>query len=242
MAPPRPPRGPTALPPYEPPAHPLTPAAQRTLQALPQTHPLTRLKRHLDGASTNLTELAGEVNDRYWQRADYVRRRKARRAGQGQGDEGAEEERELELERMRGEVEGLTAKMEESVRGVLDAKARVEGTESALVEVAANVVAGNGSAAAGGVGGTQSTLGASQFRQGRKGRGGRRSRVVDEGEEEEGSEFEEEPSTQGENGQENVGPTQLLRKKMEEHTVRYDGLPLRTRYVPPPLLRFIVWS
>jgi len=232
MAPPRPPRGPTALPPYEPPAHPLTPAAQRTLQALPQTHPLTRLKRHLDVASTSLTELAGEVNDRYWQRADYVRRRKARRAGQGQGDEGAEAERELELERMRGEVEGMTAKMEESVRGVLDTKARVEGTESALVEVAANVVAGNGTAAAG-VGGTQSTLGASQFRQGGKGRRGGRGRAVDDEEEEEGSEFEEEPSTQGENGQENVGPSQLLRKKMEEHTVRYDGLPLRTRYVSP---------
>jgi len=223
MAPPRPSRGPTALPPYEPPTHPLTPSAQRTLQALPQTHSLTRLKRHLDVASASLTEMAGEVNDRYWQRADYVRRRKARRAGQGHEDEGGAEEEEKE--KMREEVEALTGKMEESVRRVIDARARVEGTESALVEAAANVVAGNGSAVAG----TQSTLGASQFRQRmRKGRG----RVRDE--EGEGSEFEEEEeeaTQEGGNGQENVGPTQLLRKKMDEHKVRYDGLPLRTRYV-----------
>lgn len=230
MPPPhRPSHRPTPLPPYEPPTHPLTPTAQRALQALPQTHPLTRLKRHLDIATTSLTDLAGEVNDRYWQRAEYMRRRRVRRAGQGH--EGAEEERETETERMRGEVEGMTVRMEVSVRGVIDARVHVEGTERALGEVVGNVVAGNGTVA-----GTQSTLGASQFRGWRGGRRRRRmrGRAGDEGEEEEeGSEFEEEEgaATQDQDGQENVGPVELLRKKMEEHKVRYEGLPLRARYV-----------
>ncbi|KAI9878598.1 MAG: hypothetical protein M1830_000458 [Pleopsidium flavum] len=216
MAPPRPSRGPTTLPPYEPPLNPLTPASQRALQVLPQTHKLDRLKRHLDVANNSLTEMAGEVNDRYWQRADYHRRRKVRRAQQGVEDGVEEEERDRELEQMRERVGGMTDKMEEGVRRIIDAKAAVDGVENALVEVAGNVARGNGAVAA-----TQSTLGASQFRQGRRRRGGGQD-------DDEGSDFEDEPSQ--EDGQENVGPTQALQKKLEDQNLRYDRLPLRNRY------------
>lgn len=223
MAPPRPSRGPTPLPPYEPPSHPLTPAAQRALQALPRTHKLDRLKRHLDVSNNSLTEMAGEVNDRYWQRADYHRRRKARRAQQGIDDGVEEEGRDRTLEQMRETVDGMTEKMEEGVRRMIDAKAAVDGVENALVEVAGNVARGNGAVAA-----TQSTLGASQFRQGRRRRGGGHN-------DDEGSEFEDEPSQ--EDGQENVGPTQVLQKKLEDHRMRYNTLPLRNRCVVYPSRR-----
>ena len=169
--------------------------------------------------------MAGEVNDRYWKRADYDRRRKARRAQQGldDDDDAREEERARELEVMRQKVEDMTRKMEESVRGIIDAKAAVEGVGIVLGEVATNVVQGNGAVSA-----TQSTLGASQFRQGRRRRGGGGAQVNDD---DEGSEFEDEPSQ--ENGQENVGPTRLLQRKLEDHKMRYDRLPLRSRYVLP---------
>ncbi len=219
MAPTRTPRVSSALPPYEPLSNPLTPAAQRALEALQQTHKFDRLKRHLDVANNSLTEMAGEVNDRYFQKADYVRRRKARRLQQGIEDDADEEDKARELERMEQQVHDLTAKMEEGVRRVIDAKAAVEGVEKALVEVSTNIAQGNGAVAA-----TQSTLGASQFRQGRRRRPRGGAQVDDEG-----SEFEDEPSQ--ENEQETAGPAHVLKKKMEDQKTRYDSLPLRHRSV-----------
>lgn len=150
------------LPTYEPPSHPLTPAAQETLR---RTHDLNRLNRHLDIANTTLTDVAGEVNDRYWHRADNERKRKARCEQQQLEDDQEEAERQRDLERMEEEVDAMTARLEESVRKVIDTKAAVEGVGTALVEVATNLAQGNGAVAA-----TQSTLGASQFRLGRSGR------------------------------------------------------------------------
>lgn len=111
---------------------------------------------------------------------------------------------------MQRAVEAMTGQMEEGVRVVIDAQARVEAVEAALGEVHGNVVAGAGVVAP-----TQSTLGASQFRQQRR-HGVVGSDSEDEGEEEEG-------------GKENIGPAGLLKRKLAEHEGRYGDLSLRHR-------------
>ena len=118
-------------------------------------------------------------------------------------------------------MKGLTDAMEEGIRKVIDARAAVEATETALKEIRGNVAAGGGTAAL-----TQSTLGASQFRKGRKRR--RREDVDDDDEEED--EEEDEQDEEGDSQVGGSGPTVLLKRKLKQHEENYENLPLRTRY------------
>ena len=207
-------RGPTQLPIYQPPIHPLNEKGRRALEYIPRSHNLDGLKERLQTASTALQNNAADINERYQSKADFHHKRRARKAQQGVEDE--DEEAERVVEEMREKVQDLTAKMEEGVRRIIDAQATVEAMETALAEVHSNVVAGGGAVAP-----TQSTLGASQFRPRRRRRGGE----IDE----EDSEFEDEGSQRGD--QENAGPSGLLKRKLEEHATKYENLSLRTRYV-----------
>ncbi|MCJ1477795.1 hypothetical protein MMC13_006468 [Lambiella insularis] len=203
------PRTPSAPPTYQPPAQPLNNQAQRTLQNVSRTNDLARLKFHLDAASTTLSNTAAEINDRYHQRCEKQRRRRAKREQHGLEETEEDQQRDEKCEEMRSQVEGMTGVMEEGVRAVIDAQAHVEAVEAALGEVHGNVVAGGGMVAP-----TQSTLGASQFRQRRRG-------------------VESDSEEEGEEGQENVGPVGLLKKKLDEHDAQYGSLSLRNRQVCP---------
>lgn len=155
----KPNRGPTALPPYQPPANKLNNAGQRALHSLPSNHRLDGLQKRLKHANTVLSNTAGELNDRYQQKAAAHQRRQARRRAQGAEDDEADED----VEKMQLGVEGMTDRMEQSVRMIIDARAAVEGVDTALRELDTNISAGGGAVAP-----TQSTLGASQFRHKRR--------------------------------------------------------------------------
>ena len=96
--------------------------------------------------------------------AAEVKRRSQKRAVKGEEgggeEEAGEEERVREMERT---VDGLTVEIEGVVRRLIDTRARVDAREKVLGEVVAGVGDGLGG---GGGRGTQSTLGASQFRKG----------------------------------------------------------------------------
>ncbi|MCJ1282321.1 hypothetical protein MMC26_001644 [Xylographa opegraphella] len=206
----RPPQA-DALPPvYQPPAHPLNGSAQRALQNLPRAHDLKRLESHLQAVNDTLSNAAADINDRSYQRQVRLQKAKAKRQQHGLEDTEEDQERAKACERMEAEVRDLTTKMDGKVREMIDAEAHVQAVKEVLGEVQGNVVAGGGAIAP-----TQSTLGASQFRP--------RRRDV-------GSDSEEEGDADSGAGQENVGPSELLKRKLEEHDARYGGLTLRTKY------------
>jgi len=195
-------RGPTSLPPYQPPTAPLNPTALLALQSLPQSHPLTSLSKRQTAAYTHLCDLAGEINDRYQTRAVNAAKRRERRAAQGLSDD---DEAEEKITQMKNVTETMTTKMEAAVRRVVDERARVEAMETALQELDTNLRDGSGRLAP-----TQSTLGASQFRS-------RRGADADSG-------AEDDSSTQQE------GPTSFLKRKLETAENDHDGLPARAKY------------
>ncbi|MCJ1245393.1 hypothetical protein MMC30_002597 [Trapelia coarctata] len=204
------------MPTYEPPIHPLNEAAQRALQNLRNTHSLNSVKTLLAAADKKLSEAAAEINDRSYHRVEKERKRKARRMQQGVEEGEGERRRAEEAREFEERADAQTGKIEEGVRGLIDAQARVEAVEAALGEVHGNVVAGGGLIAP-----TQSTLGASQFRQAKR----RRMTRVD-GDDSEDDESEDEEGCDGEN----IGVMVALKQKMEEHEGRYQKLSLRTRY------------
>ena len=215
---------PTALPPYQSPSYPLNDAAQRALRSLPQTHNLAILKDSIRTATTSLTNVVGDANDRYQWKAAGFDKRNARRAAQG-----LEEEADDAVAKLREDVASVTQKIEETVRKMIDGEAAVERLEAALAEVSTNVTAGGGQIAP-----TQSTLGASQFRQQRR----ERTRTANAGSGEE-SEFDEDVDHHPEaGGQENVGPSAMLKRKLGEQETQYQDLSMSARYVQsclPPL-------
>jgi hypothetical protein len=208
--------GPSSLSPpsYESPACLLNDAAQRALQNLQTQHDLKSLRNHLRHVNVTLSKTAADVNDLYQDRLKIAQRAKQRRAERGIEEE-ADQQPEEAVEIFRQQVEDQTAKMEETLRGSIDAQAMVEAREAALKEIHRNLVAGAGINAP-----TQSTLGASQFRKTQK-----RARKVnvdgDSEDDESGEEMQE---------SEVVGPVELLQKKMGEFEVRYQALSLRNRY------------
>lgn len=209
----RPSRGPTLLPPYQPPANKLNDAAQRALHNLPNTHRLDGLHHRLKHASDLLCNNAGELNDRYQQKAAGHQKRQARRRAQGAADD---DDDDSNVEKMKHDVKEMTGRMEQSMRMIIDAKAAVDGVEGALKELDANIMAGRGAVAP-----TQSTLGASQFRQ-----KGRKRGVESDDEESEQSE-DEVPASQALGD----GPTIWWRRKAAENSDTYEGLSMHNRYV-----------
>lgn len=208
----KPSRGPTLLPPYQPPANKLNDAAQRALHNLPNTHRLDGLHTRLKHANGLLCNNAGELNDRYQQKAAGHQKRQARRRAQGAADD---DDDDNNVEKMKHEVKEMTSRMEQSMRMIIDAKAAVDGVEGALKELDANITAGRGAIAP-----TQSTLGASQFRQ----RGRKRGAQSDNEDEESGDEVTASQAI-------GDGPAVLWKKKIAENDSVYEGLSMRNRYV-----------
>jgi len=167
-------RGPTPLPAYQHPTHPLNQQAQYALHDLPRNHKLTSLQSRLKIANSHLTQAAADINDRLQEKSAVVERRQKKREPQQNSQESNDDDNRG-LDEMRQMTNVMTDRLEAKVRDVIDASAEVEGVERALGELDANVTAGRGALAP-----TQSTLGASQFRETRRRRG-----AVDEDEDEE---------------------------------------------------------
>ncbi|KAH7074086.1 zinc-finger of the MIZ type in Nse subunit-domain-containing protein [Paraphoma chrysanthemicola] len=105
------------LPPYKKPSHPLDLEATRQLRDI-QGRNLNDVKRHNKQAQETITASAASVNDMLREHTEYLaRRQKKWDAGKGLEDR---EDEEREMERLQAQVEEATAKLEESMRAVLD--------------------------------------------------------------------------------------------------------------------------
>ncbi|KAL9127588.1 MAG: hypothetical protein Q9217_003568 [Psora testacea] len=206
-------RGPTALPPYETPAHPLNREAQNALHDMPRNHKLDTLKARMKAANNHLTQAAADINDRLHAKMEiYERGRKRREAMSSQGSNAVDIG---ELEQMQKNTNEMTQALDQKVRDVIDARAEVENVERALRELDANAAANRGILAP-----TQSTLGASQFR-GHK----RRRRGPESGEEEQGEESDNnQPAMEGD------GAVELLKGKIAEYRKAYQAESMAERY------------
>lgn len=197
---------PTSLPPYKTPSNPLDQNAQRALHDLPKTHRLDGLMLHLSNVNESLTQAAGDVNYRYLRKSVAHQKRKARR----QENDEVDDDDDQALEEMRSNVEGMTTRLEEGVRKIIDAKAAVEGIQSALKELHTNVVSSQGV-----VQPSQNTLGTSQPTQ------KRRRRAVELSDDDSKS---EEDSNQ-------FQPLGHFKRKITEFTSEYENLSMRNRCV-----------
>ena len=190
-----------ALPVYQPSEHPLNENAIRAIQDLHRNHRLDSLKDRLNTANNHLAGAAVDVNDRLVARIALHEKSQARRAKQG-SQEGNEEE-ERAMDEKRRQTDELTGRLESGVRKNIDAKFKVNATETALKELETNVANNHGAIAP-----TQSTLGASQFRSSRRRRGGD---VNDENSEDEDGTGE------------NEGTLDFVKRKTAEQQSRYQN-------------------
>lgn len=195
--------GPTPLPPYQPPQHPLNENAIRAIQDLPRNHRLDSLKTRLNTANNHLAVAAVDINDRLVAQITLHEKSRARREKQGSQEEN-EEERAMDEKRQQ--TDELTGRLETGVRKIIDAKFQVQGVEKALKELETNVANNRGAIAP-----TQSTLGASQFRPNRR----RRGRDGDE----EDDELEDDTQSAGENG----SAVEFIKRKREEQNSAYQN-------------------
>ncbi|KAK4506431.1 hypothetical protein PRZ48_000163 [Zasmidium cellare] len=140
----------TDLPPYEPPEFSLNPAAQRALAQLARTHNGSKLNERLDNALAEVTNAATDINDRLFDKNESLqrvkeKRRQRRQAAEEAGEEAGEEDDEgdgsmknleEDLELMRNKVKGMTDRMEQRVRKIVDAKHAVKHMTDAIVATA----------------------------------------------------------------------------------------------------------
>jgi hypothetical protein len=105
------------LPAYRKPSHPLDAEATRALRDL-QGRKLETVKRHNKQATANITSTAEGVNDMLRDHAEYMERRKRKWAA-GKNLDSREDEERLTKE-MQAKVDETTAKLEESMRAVID--------------------------------------------------------------------------------------------------------------------------
>lgn len=150
-------RGPSRLPTYEPPVHPLNQNALNALHDLPQNHKLDSLKARQRAANGHLTQAAADINDRLQAKHQLAEKRKRRRENFSSPSQSQQVDEELD--RMQVDTEEMTKKLDQKVRDVIDSRVEVDAVEKALKELDANAAANRGVVAP-----TQSTLGASQFR------------------------------------------------------------------------------
>lgn len=199
--------GPTLLPTYQPPQHPLNENAIRAIQDLHRNHRLDSLKTRLNAANSHLQGAAVDINDRLVAATALHEKSRARREKQGsQEDNEEEEEEDRAMDEKRQQTDELTGRLESGVRKIIDAKFEVEGFEKALKELETNVANNRGAIAS-----TQSTLGASQFRPNRRRQGG--------GADDEDSEFEQDTQSAGENG----GAVDFIKRKITEQISTYQN-------------------
>ncbi|KAF2026582.1 hypothetical protein EK21DRAFT_115638 [Setomelanomma holmii] len=105
------------LPPYKKPSHPLDLESTRQLRDL-QSRSLNDVKRHNKQAQEAVTTTAGSVNDMLREHSEYLARRQ-KKWDAGKALDGREDE-EQAMQELQEKVEEATAKLEESMRAVID--------------------------------------------------------------------------------------------------------------------------
>lgn len=208
-------RGPTPLPPYQPPQHPLTESAQRALQNLPRDHKLDSLKQKLKVANNHLTAAAADINDRL--QVQNMNYEKQRRRLEKQGSQDSNGELDTRMAEVRAQTDEMTGKLERGVRNIIDASADVESMEKALKELQENVREGGGRVVP-----TQSTLGASYNRPAR---GGRRQRIDSD---DEGSDADDDITQPIAKDESAIG---VLKRKVADQQSEYQAMSMARRYV-----------
>jgi hypothetical protein len=117
------------LPPYKEPSHPLDAEAIRTLREL-QGRNITEVKRHNKQATDTITSTAESINDMLHEHTLYLERRQKKWDVGKSLDDKKEEERAMEDLQRR--VDEATAKLEESMRAVIDSSTAAQRIDNTL--------------------------------------------------------------------------------------------------------------
>ena len=125
-------RGAAELPPYEKPAFPLNPAAQRALDQLARARDLQRLNEQLEEAQSALATTAGEINDRLTTKEQALKKRKNQRDQNGSAEAEGQDELEHNLDEFKDKVARMTQRMDESMRKMIDAQHSVQAVKDSL--------------------------------------------------------------------------------------------------------------
>ncbi|KFX98000.1 hypothetical protein V495_04402 [Pseudogymnoascus sp. VKM F-4514 (FW-929)] len=209
----------SALPPYEPPVHPLTFSAKQQLNALVDDTDYGKYRKHLATAITTLSNATVDSNDTLsLARAKLERQVERRRARESQRedeegemekteDEVAMEERVAKLEI---EVERLTKEAEMATRELIDYSEELKRQESLIRGVAEKAA-------------TAPAL--------RLSRNTRRRRAADDSEDDNSDDPDfEEPSASADPGADTPSVTELLAEAQAAAAAQYAAKSLRTRY------------
>jgi hypothetical protein len=198
------------LPAYQPQEHPVTATQVRQIESLSQSHSFAKLKRHLQDASDTVSTVAGEINDRSMIMQETHKRRRARRTQQGLDDDENEDEQSQKVWEYTETAEKMTDEMEAITRDIIDSSERVKATESALKDIARNVVVGPR---------------ASQARASGHRRRRRRGSTGSESDEEEYNESPDRVTAEN-----HPGPLEMLQRRQSQHKAQYESQSLHARY------------
>lgn len=203
----------TQLPPYEAPSFPLNPAAQRALAQLHHTHSLKKLEDSLVEAQGALSVAAGDINDRLTAKEDATKKRRAQIEQQSSQDAATGDDIEESLNELRGKVERMTQRMDESMRKIIDGQHSVQSIKESLAATA-NDARANAS--------TQASI--------QQVRSQRRTRQTDEDDEDD-TEYQDFTPTDPRGGtQAQRAPIEAFRSKIEDAKTRYQSHSLTARY------------
>jgi hypothetical protein len=216
---------------------------------LQATHKLDDVERRLKLANEVLSECAGDLNERFVERERRVRAKAGGRGEGGKENDGGDgeedeeidgervggtqgrEERERGLGEMREKVRGMTARMEEHVRKVVDAQKRVIDVGEILSEVRTIAAADVRTASEL----ESTTQQQQQQRQRRGGIGGNDEEMDEDGNEglEDGTMGSFEPTLDSDSRATQPlprGPSQVFKERLQQKKDEYQSLTLASRY------------
>ncbi|KAI9742978.1 MAG: hypothetical protein M1818_003273 [Claussenomyces sp. TS43310] len=222
------------LPPYQPPAHPLTASHQRKLADISASRDYSKYKKHLEVAIKNITNCTAESNDRlYDAKQTWSKQMEKREAAGGDLQIGDAEERASQrVADLEDKVKLLTENAEKALRDLIDYRDEMAQQENMLRAVSDEAM----------------TFAVSRLHTKRRGADGagaakkrHRAEVDDDSAADDGdsdADFEaEEDEVDNEEDPEaaavhaaKLGPTQLLQKAKADYLATYTARTMRTRY------------
>lgn len=116
-------------------------AAQRALAALAKSSGLKKLEAELKEAQSALTNVAGEINDRFREKDEFVDNHKKRKRKEAQdsaeaAEDGEDVDVDANIEELRRKVDGMTNRMDEKMQKLIDARHEVEDIQTSLAATA----------------------------------------------------------------------------------------------------------
>jgi hypothetical protein len=197
---------PTPLPPYEPPACPLSANAQKAIENIRTNHDSSKYKKHLKGAIDSITTATADNNERLAAHKTQVQRHAEQRRNNHIPDDEKPErhiEEEVYTSGLERQVSDLTTKAEKALRDLIDYGNELAMQDSIMKEVSENLAAAPVAQPA----------------------ARRRRRGSDAEEDEEEPQNENAPAAD-----ENIpSAVELLKEAKEEHTRKYTSKSMRDR-------------